>query len=128
MTTELVGDVRDRLAADGAEVDGLSAWANAPGDRYAAHAHGYDKVLVVTHGSITFRLPALGVSHVLRAGDRLDLPAGTLHAADVGPEGVRCLEGHLGAGSLHPYPRPMADWAPMAPGSRPPRTDGDAET
>jgi hypothetical protein len=30
----------------------------------------------------------------LEAGDRLDLPAGTPHAAVVGPQGVTCLEAH----------------------------------
>ena len=29
-----------------------------------------------------------------------DLPAGTLHSADVGADGVTCLEGHVPAGSL----------------------------
>jgi hypothetical protein len=36
----------------------------------------------------------------LGAGDRLELPARTLHAAIVGPEGVDCLEAHVSAGSL----------------------------
>jgi hypothetical protein len=30
----------------------------------------------------------------LNAGDRLELPAGTLHDAIVGPRGVVCLEAH----------------------------------
>jgi quercetin dioxygenase-like cupin family protein len=116
---------RGRLAAAG-----LSAteWANGPGDRYAAHAHDYDKVLVAVAGAITFRLPLTGAAHVLVAGDRLDLPAGTLHAADVGPDGVRCLEAHLPAGSLHPEPRRMADWATTASAGAGRETDGDRET
>ena len=32
-------------------------WSNGPGDRYAAHDHGYDKVIVVERGSIRFGLP-----------------------------------------------------------------------
>jgi hypothetical protein len=36
----------------------------------------------------------------LAAGDRLELPAGTIHDAVVGPDGVTCLEAHLPAGSL----------------------------
>ena len=35
-------------------------WSNGPGDRYAAHDHGYDKVIVVERGSIRFGLPATG--------------------------------------------------------------------
>jgi quercetin dioxygenase-like cupin family protein len=115
---------RARLTAEGVDV---SAWANGPGDRYAAHDHAYDKVLVAVRGSITFRLTTLDTAIELVAGDRLDLPAGTIHAAEVGPRGVRCLEGHLSAGSLGREPRRMADWAA---GSRPPaqETDGDGET
>lgn len=105
-----------------------SAWANGPGDRYPPHAHVYDKVLVAVEGTITFRLPALGMTYVLDAGDRLDLPAGTVHAADVGPDGVRCLEGQVPAGSLAPEPRRMADWATMAPGGPGHETDDDRET
>jgi uncharacterized protein YjlB len=77
-----------------------SAWSNGPGDRYAAHEHAYDKVLVVELGSIRFGLPATSEGVDLAAGDRLDLPAGTSHDALVGPAGVTCLEAHLPAGTL----------------------------
>jgi hypothetical protein len=113
VSDELADRARARLAADGIAT---SAWDNGPGDRYAPHAHDYDKVLVAVDGSITFRLTMLGLAHELREGDRLDLPAGTIHAADVGPYGVRCLEGHLPAGALGREPRRMADWALTTPG------------
>ena len=77
-----------------------SAWGNGPGDRYAAHSHAYDKVLVVTTGSITFHLTDSGADVRLATGDRLDLPAGTIHGATVGASGVQCLEAHMAAGSL----------------------------
>jgi quercetin dioxygenase-like cupin family protein len=77
-----------------------SAWANGPGERYAAHDHAYDKVIVVERGSIRFGLPATSEAVELVAGDRLDLPAGTSHDALVGSAGVACLEAHLPAGSL----------------------------
>jgi quercetin dioxygenase-like cupin family protein len=94
----VTGDgIEERLARDGLSA---SPWSNGPGERYAAHAHGYDKVLVATNGSITFHLPDMGQDVELNAGDRLDLPANTTHAATVGPQGVRCLEAHLTAGSL----------------------------
>lgn len=70
------------------------AWSNAPFDTYSAHAHGYDKVIYVVRGSITFGLPELGQELKMKAGDRLDLPAGVLHNAQVGDDGVLCLEGH----------------------------------
>jgi hypothetical protein len=36
------------------------SWANGPFDTYSAHSHGYDKVIYVVQGSITFGLPELG--------------------------------------------------------------------
>jgi len=90
-------DLRARLAAEGLLP---GAWWNGPGDRYAAHEHGYDKVLVCALGSIEFRLPDRGETIVLSVGDRLDLPAGTRHEARVGPSGVTCLEAHLPAGRV----------------------------
>ena len=69
-------------------------WSNGPHDSYAAHSHSYDKVIYVIRGSITFGLPELGQQLTLKAGDRLDLPAGTVHDAVVGAEGVVCLEAH----------------------------------
>jgi mannose-6-phosphate isomerase-like protein (cupin superfamily) len=70
------------------------AWSNGAGDTYSAHSHGYDKVIYVVQGSITFVLPELGKELKMKAGDRLDLPAGVMHNAQVGSEGVLCLEGH----------------------------------
>jgi quercetin dioxygenase-like cupin family protein len=90
-------ELEARLRAEGLDP---GAWSNGPGDRYAAHEHGYDKVLVCAAGSIRFGLPARGESAVLAVGDRLDLPAGTRHDAVVGPAGVTCLEAHLPVGRL----------------------------
>ncbi len=75
-------------------------WSNDPGDHYPEHRHDYDKIVVAASGSITFRLAERGESIELGTGDRLDLPAGTLHGAEVGPSGVSCRETHLEAGSL----------------------------
>lgn len=77
-----------------------STWSNGPGDRYGAHEHGYDKVIVVERGSIRFGLPTTAETLDLDLGDRLELPAGTRHDALVGPQGVACLEAHLPAGSI----------------------------
>ena len=82
-----------------------------PGRRYRAHQHDYDKVLVVSSGSIRFGLPATGDVVDLALGDRLDLPAGTSHDALVGPHGVTCLEAHAPAGTLAGLVRRAAgDW------------------
>ena len=81
-----------RLCAE----QGLSPyqWSNGPHDTYSAHSHSYAKVIYVVSGSITFGLPELDQQLTLKAGDRLDLPANTLHNAIVGPQGVACLEAH----------------------------------
>jgi uncharacterized protein YjlB len=102
------GDLRERLGEEGLDP---AAWSNGPHDHYAAHEHGYDKVLVCERGSIRFGLPDLGRSTDLQLGDRLDLPAGTRHDADVGPGGVTCLEAHVPAGTLGALRhRPAGSW------------------
>ena len=95
-------DFAARLRSEGLHP---SAWANGPGDRYAAHSHPYHKVLVVTSGSITFHLTDIGEDVDLATGDRLDLPAGTVHGATVGGDGVQCLEAHVAESSLGGTPR-----------------------
>jgi quercetin dioxygenase-like cupin family protein len=97
------------------ESEGLTAetWGNRPLERYGEHRHAYDKVLVCAAGSIAFRLRELGRDVALVAGDRLELPAGTLHGADVGEDGVTCLEA-LPAGSLGDEPQHVPGWASRA--------------
>jgi quercetin dioxygenase-like cupin family protein len=99
--------LRRLLTAEGLDAQ---SWSNGPGDVYGRHRHDYDKVLVAAAGSIVFELPELGREVDLAAGDRLELPAATLHAAIVGRAGVTCLEAHLPAGSLGAEPRHAAGW------------------
>jgi quercetin dioxygenase-like cupin family protein len=75
---------------------GLSGyrWSNGPGDTYGRHSHPFHKVIYVVQGSITFILPERGERITLNAGDRLDLPKDLAHEAEVGPQGVICLEAH----------------------------------
>ncbi|HEY8167427.1 MAG TPA: hypothetical protein VIF84_01820 [Candidatus Limnocylindrales bacterium] len=100
-----LADLRRVLEAAG--VDGAVAgaaggddWAAGPGTTFGAHRHDHDKVLVCRSGSITFVLPEDGSTTDLVAGQRLDLPARTLHRAVVGTGGVQCVELHLPAGTL----------------------------
>ena len=76
------------------EASGCYSWSNGPGDRYAAHNHSYEKVLYCVDGSITFVLESEGRSVELKSGDRMVLPAGTMHSAIVGGSGCTCIEGH----------------------------------
>jgi uncharacterized RmlC-like cupin family protein len=101
-------DAAARLRAEGLDP---SPWSNGPGDRYGAHEHGYDKVIVVASGSIAFGLPDLDETVDLVAGDRLELPAATRHDAVVGPLGVTCLEAHLPVGRVPAVAhRPAGGW------------------
>jgi quercetin dioxygenase-like cupin family protein len=93
----MASDLDARLRAEGLDA---GSWSNGPGDRYGAHDHAYDKVIVVASGSIRFGLVDRGEAVDLVVGDRLDLPAGTRHDAVVGPAGVVCLEAHVPAGRL----------------------------
>lgn len=86
-----VAAAEERLRAHGVEP---YPWSNGPGDRYAAHEHPYTKLLVCAEGSITFLVGEEARPIELAAGEGFELPAGTRHAAVVGPAGCTCLEGH----------------------------------
>jgi len=71
------------------------AWSNGPHESYAVHNHSYEKVLYCVRGSIRFILPdqaAPGGIVDLAPGDCLILPRQTRHSAQVGSQGVTCLE------------------------------------
>ena len=87
--------VERRLRAEGVDP---YAWSNGPGERYARHVHAYTKLLMCATGSITFLVGEEGTAIELRAGEGFVLPAGTDHAAVVGPDGCTCLEGHRPTG------------------------------
>ena len=78
------------------EQQGLAGyrWSNGPGDVYGAHSHPFNKIIFVLQGSITFILPDLEAEVLLGIGDQLDLPAGIVHEAVVGQQGVICIEAH----------------------------------
>lgn len=80
--------LRARLASDGFDA---RAWTDAPGAHYASHAHENDESLWVLAGEITFEVA--DVAYRLGPGDRLQLPAGTRHAATVGADGATYLIG-----------------------------------
>lgn len=86
-----VPSAEDRLRAMGVRA---TTWSNGPGDRYAAHEHATVKLLICAEGSITFLVGDEGQPLELTVGDGIMLPAGTRHAAVVGPHGCTCVEGH----------------------------------
>jgi quercetin dioxygenase-like cupin family protein len=81
-------ELRARLAADGF---GALLWQDAPGAHYEPHSHDDDESLWVLDGEIVFEVG--GRSYRLGPGDRLQLPAKTVHAATAGPRGATYLIG-----------------------------------
>jgi quercetin dioxygenase-like cupin family protein len=81
-------ELRQRLEADGFEA---YAWQDPPGAAYTAHSHDHDESLWVVEGEIVFG--AEGRDYPLGAGDRLMLPAHTIHTARTGPVGATYLIG-----------------------------------
>ena len=78
------------------EMEGLEThrWKNDPGMKHPPYAYDFERVILVMRGSITIRIPETGEQVSLNPGDRLELPAGIIHEAVVGPMGVVYLEGH----------------------------------
>ena len=61
------------------------------GHTAASHAHEFDARIMVLGGEIT--LIRDGKPETFRAGDHCEVPAGCLHAEQVGPEGVAYIAG-----------------------------------
>lgn len=77
------------LESEGYEV---SSYTYRPGTVFPAHEHGEDKCDAVIEG--LFRLTVDGTDYDLGPGDRLYIPAGTRHAAEVvGSGSVLSLDG-----------------------------------
>jgi quercetin dioxygenase-like cupin family protein len=67
-------------------------WVNMPNHRYAVRSHGYDKVLYVIDGTLELTLPDSNQLVKLKAGDRIEIPAGVRHGTIVGIHGAKCVE------------------------------------
>jgi mannose-6-phosphate isomerase-like protein (cupin superfamily) len=67
-------------------------WENGPNYRYPPRTHGYHKVMYVVEGTLELSFPDSNEKIRLRAGDRVELPAGIRHAANAGTTGVKCVE------------------------------------
>lgn len=85
----------NQAAEERGQDEGISyyPWSNVPNDLYPPHLHSYSKIIYVVRGSITFIL-SNEETLPLHPGDRLELPANTVHSAVVGSQGVACLEAH----------------------------------
>ncbi len=78
-------EVQAHLAADGYLA---VKWTAEAHQTYLPHAHIYTELLWVIEGDITVALTAERRLIELRRGDRVEVPAGTMHALQAGPEGA----------------------------------------
>jgi len=80
--------MRRRLEAEGYSV---SRYTYSRGTRFPEHTHGVDKKDTVLRGRL--KISAEGEDFVLGPGDMIEIPAGTLHTAEVvGDESVISLD------------------------------------
>lgn len=80
-------EVKQEVKESGLEV---MRWEGESHKPYAPHRHGRTKTLWCAKGEIVFHVN--GNDIILRAGDQMILPSGTVHSADAGPDGVVCYE------------------------------------
>lgn len=62
----------------------IYVWTDAPGTFYDDHTHPVLTAHIILKG--TMELTVNGTKRALKAGDRFDVPAGTVHAARVGKD------------------------------------------
>jgi quercetin dioxygenase-like cupin family protein len=66
-------------------------WADAPGAQYPDHVHETETAHIILAGEMTLTMD--GKAQTYRVGERCDVPADTVHAAEMGPRGCRYLIG-----------------------------------
>lgn len=66
-------------------------WSDGPAAYYPDHTHDGVTAHIILDGEMT--LTSEGQSRTYKAGDRFDVPAHTVHSAQMGPAGCRYLVG-----------------------------------
>ncbi len=66
-------------------------WEDGPDRRYSNHTHPVETAHIILEGEMTLTVEGRSITY--RAAERSDVPAGTVHAARMGPEGCRYLIG-----------------------------------
>lgn len=86
---------RKQLQEEGFET--LYVWEDWPDAYYSEHRHLGDSAHIILDGEMTLTMD--GDSRTYRPGDRVDVPAGVVHTAKMGPKGCRYLIGEKRADS-----------------------------
>ena len=66
-------------------------WFDEPGVHYDPHSHREDHSIIITEGSMNVTIGNETNSYI--SGDRLNIPAGTSHEINIGPEGCKYVIG-----------------------------------
>jgi mannose-6-phosphate isomerase-like protein (cupin superfamily) len=74
-------------------------WADGPNMQYPDHTHDAETTHIILSGEMTLTLN--GESHLYRAGERCDVPAGATHSAVIGRLGCRYLIGERAHSHAH---------------------------
>jgi quercetin dioxygenase-like cupin family protein len=81
--------LRKQLANEGFEHTFI--WQDGPHAFYPDHTHAGLTAHIILDGEMTLAME--GHSRTFRRGERCDVPAGTVHSAQMGPSGCRYLVG-----------------------------------
>jgi quercetin dioxygenase-like cupin family protein len=82
-------EVEKRLRAEG--FTHTYFWRDHPHACYPDHVHAAETAHVILEGEMMLTMG--GQTHTFSAGERCDVPAGTVHSARMGPAGCRYLIG-----------------------------------
>jgi quercetin dioxygenase-like cupin family protein len=82
-------ELENKLREEG--FSNIFVWQDHPNAFYPDHTHAGITAHVVLEGEIT--VTSQGKTQTYKAGERFDVPAGTVHSAKIGPKGCRYIVG-----------------------------------
>ncbi len=68
-------------------------WQDGPDTWYPDHVHPAATAHLIVEGDVTVTIK--GKSRTYKAGERCDVPGGTVHSAKMGPQGCRYVVGEM---------------------------------
>ncbi len=90
MTSINEQDAKDILVKESFE--NINIWQDGPNFEYSEHTHEKLTAHIILEGEMLL-IDHLGQEKTLKAGDRLDIPAGTVHKAKMGVLGCKYVVG-----------------------------------
>lgn len=69
-------------------------WHDEPGTKYPVHAHKGKVTIFIEKGDVTFHFSD-NTTHIVKIGERFDVPIGLEHSAVVGPNGCDYVVGEM---------------------------------